>query len=186
MREASAEPIARFGKRQLGVIKVAADDRRQLEEVAHQHDLHAAERGGVCPDVAADRIHHGQGARRQHRDLIDDQHARPLDAGGQTPVGAERVEVAAGERVAHADAAPGMDGDAMTMDRSDAGGGRIGELDALPLQGVNVAVDRVGLAAARLAGEEEAGAGLEQRQRLVLGHGLDIRFGSVCCKKKQG
>ena len=68
---------------------------------------------------------------------------------------ASDVEIAAGERLAHADAAPGMNGDAMTVRGGDAGRGGIGVVDALPLEVADVAIDRMGLAAAGLAGEED-------------------------------
>ena len=120
--------------------------------------------------MAADRVDQGQAARRQHRDLVDHQHLRPLDAGGEPAIGGERIEIAGVERVAHADAAPGMDGHAMAMRGGDAGRGGIGVIDAVPLQPLDIAVDRVGLAAAGLAGEEDRCAGLEQSQRFVLCH----------------
>jgi hypothetical protein len=49
-----------------------------------------------------------------------------------------------------------MDGDAMTVRGGDASRGGIGVSDALKLQLADIAVDRVGLAAAGLAGEEDA------------------------------
>ena len=122
--------------------------------------------------MAADRIDQAQGARRQHRDLVDDEDLGLLDAGGEAAVGREQVEIAAGQGLAHADAAPGMDGDAVPVGGGDAGRGGVGIVDALPLELADIAIDRVGLAAARLAGEKDARAGPEQGQRLVLGHAI--------------
>ena len=172
MGELGAERIRPAGKRQHGVVAVPPHHRWQLEEIANQHDLQAAERRLLSPDMAADRIDQAQGACRQHRDLIDDEHLGLLDAGGEAAVGREQVEIASGERLAHADAAPGMDGDAVPVRRGDAGRGGVGIVDALPLELADIAVDRVGLAAAWLAGEKDARAGPEQGKRLVLGHAI--------------
>ena len=65
-----------------------------------------------------------------------------------------------------------MNGDAMTVGGGDAGRSGKGIVDALPLEVADVAIDRMGLAAAGLAGEENARSGLEQGKRLVLGHGF--------------
>jgi hypothetical protein len=54
----------------------------------------------------------------------------------------------------------------------DAGRGGIGVTDALKLKLADVAIDRMGLATAGLAGEEDARACLEQGKRLVLGHAI--------------
>ena len=170
MGELRAERVLAVAERQHRGLRLAADDRRQLEEIADQHHLQPAERRGHAPDVAADRVHQGQAARRQHRDLVDHQHLRPLDAGGEPAIGGERIEIAGVERLAHADAAPGMDGHAVAVRGGDAGRGGIGELDALPLQPLDVAVDRMRLAAAGLAGEKHRRAGLEQSERFVLCH----------------
>jgi hypothetical protein len=58
----------------------------------------------------------------------------------------------------------------------DASRGRIGVTDALPLQLADIAIDGMGLAAAWLAGEEDARAGPEQSKRLVLGHAICDAF----------
>ncbi len=160
-------------QRQHARLRAAADDRRKLKEVADQHHLQAAERRGHAPDMAAHRVDQSEAPRRQHRDLIDDQHFGPLDAGGETAIGGERIEIAPVQRVAHADPAPGMDGHAMPVRGGDAGRGGVGVVHALLLQPLQIAVDRVGLAAAGLAGEENGCAGLEQRQRLVLSHAFN-------------
>ena len=65
-----------------------------------------------------------------------------------------------------------MNGDAVTVGGGDAGRGGVGVVDALPLQLADIAIDRMGLAAAWLAGEEDARAGPEQGKRLVLGHAI--------------
>ena len=67
----------------------------------------------------------------------------------------------------------------MPVRGGDAGRGGIGVVDALPLQPLQIAVDRMGLAAAGLAGEEDGCAGLEQSQRLVLGHALNALWDST-------
>ena len=72
--------------------------------------------------------------------------------------------------VAHTDPAPGMDGHAMPVRGGDTGGGGIGVVHAMLLQPLQIAVDRMGLAAAGLSGEEDRGAGLEQGKSLVLCH----------------
>src|SRR6476619_5790481 len=156
-RRSARDPSMRLGK---------------LEEVAHQDHLQATERGLRCPDMTADRIDQAQGARWQHRDLIDDKDARLLDARGEAAIRGEDVEIAAGECLAYSDAAPSMNGDAMTVGGGDAGRSGKGIVDALPLEVADVSIDRMGLAAAGLAGEEYARPGLEQGKRLVLGHAL--------------
>ncbi len=123
-------------------------------------------------DVAADLVDQGERPRRQHRNLVDDEDARLLDPLGDAAIGGDGVEIAAGEGIAHADAAPGVNGDAVAMGRGDAGRGGEGDADALAPHQLHVAIDGVGLAAARLAGEEHACAGLESCERLVLGHVL--------------
>jgi hypothetical protein len=66
-----------------------------------------------------------------------------------------------------------MDGDAVPVSGGDAGRGGIGVSEALTLQLAEIAIDGMGLAAAGLAGQEDARPGLEQGKRLVLGHGLN-------------
>jgi hypothetical protein len=118
MRELCSVGMA---KRQcLMLVLRSARDRRELEEIADRHDLHPAERRGHAFDVAADRVDQREAVRRQHRDLIDDEHLGPFDARGDTPVPGERGEVALGQCIAHLDPAPGMDGDAIDMRGGDA------------------------------------------------------------------
>src|SRR4029079_2159108 len=112
----------------------------------------------------------GRAARRQHGDLVYHQHLRPLDAGDEPAIGGERIEIAGVERLAHADAAPGMDGRAVAVRGGEAVRGCLGEVDALPLQPLDVAVDRMRLAAAGLACEKHRRASLEQSERFVLCH----------------
>jgi hypothetical protein len=65
-----------------------------------------------------------------------------------------------------------MDGDAVAVGGGDAGRGGIGVADALKLELADIAIDRMGLAAAGLAGEKNARPGPEQGKRLVLGHAI--------------
>ncbi len=56
MRELRAKAIGPVAKRQRCPLGVAADHRRQLEEVADENYLEPAERGGRSPDMAANGI----------------------------------------------------------------------------------------------------------------------------------
>jgi hypothetical protein len=51
-------------ERQGIVLLAAAHDRRKLEEIADQHDLHAAERRGHALDVTADCFDQREAVRR--------------------------------------------------------------------------------------------------------------------------
>ena len=64
----------------------------------------------------------------------------------------------------------------MTVGGGDACRGGVGVTDALPLQFADIAIDGMGLAAAGLAGEEDARAGPEQGKGLVLGHAICDAF----------
>ncbi len=173
MGKGCAEAVVLIGEVQhAGLGDAPARHRGQLKEISDQDHLQPAEGRGRFADVTAHRVHQGQAARRQHRDLVDDQDTGLFDSSGEPAVGGKHIQITAGERVAHADAAPGVNGDAMAMRGGDPGRGGIGVVDAGPGQVPEIAVDRMGLAAAGLAGEEDAGPGLEQRQRLVLRHCL--------------
>jgi hypothetical protein len=82
MGELGAERLRAAGKRQHGIVAVTAHHRRKLEEIADQHHLQAAERRLYASDMTADGIDQVQRPRRQHRDLIDDEHLGLFDAGG--------------------------------------------------------------------------------------------------------
>ena len=110
---------------------------------------------GRSPDMAAYRVDQAQAPRREHRDLVDHQHVRLLDAGREPAIGRKQVEVARAQALPHADPAPGMDGHAVPVGRGDAGRGGIGVRDAPLLQPLQIAVDGVRLAAAGLTGEED-------------------------------
>ena len=64
----------------------------------------------------------------------------------------------------------------MTVRRRDPGRGGESDVEAEAPRVVAVTVDGVGLAAAGLAGEEDRCAGLQQCERLVLGHAFWGRF----------
>ena len=170
MRELRAERILAVGKRQHRDLRLTPHDRRKLEEIADQHDLQSAERRGDAPDMPANRIDQAKAPRRKHRDLVDHQHARLLDAGREPAIGREQVEVARAQVLPHADPTPGMDGHAMAVGRGDAGRGGIGVGDASLLQPLQIAVDGVRLTAAGLPGQEDRRAGFEQSERFVLCH----------------
>ena len=67
-----ARSVGVVAERQHVGIVVPAYHRRKLEEIADQHDLHAAERRRGSSDMAADLVDQREAARRQHRDLVDD------------------------------------------------------------------------------------------------------------------
>jgi len=155
MSEFGAEGVITVGQRQHGRPRALAHDRRQLEEIADQHDLHSTKRGTAPLDVAADRIDQTETLRWQHRDFVNDQHFCPLDAGNKPAIGGEHVQITGVECLAHADPAPGVDGHAMPVRGRDAGRGGVGVFDAFLLQPTEVAIDSVSFAAAGLAGEED-------------------------------
>ena len=66
-----------------------------------------------------------------------------VDAGSEAAVGRQHIEIAAGEGLTHADAAPGVNGDAVAVGGGDAGRGGVGVVDALPLQLADIAIDRM-------------------------------------------
>ncbi len=94
-----------FGGRGDDVVVPSGDaDRRQLEEVAGEHDLHAAERARITPDDAADLIDHVEQPGVQHRDLVDDEDVGVLDLA--PAAGPDEFEQRFSQRGGHADAAP--------------------------------------------------------------------------------
>jgi len=56
MSELGAEGLLSGGERQHARLRAASDHRRELEKVADQHHLQAAERRGDAPDVTANCV----------------------------------------------------------------------------------------------------------------------------------
>src|SRR5699024_7514202 len=141
---------------------VIGHHRRQLVQIAHQHQLYPAEgRAGpraVQLERGGERI---EQVRPHHRRLVDDERVQLLQRLREAP----RVVAAAAHRLlgdAEREGEQAVDRVPVHVQRRDPRGR---DRDRGALGGFEVVTDQRGLAGARLAGEEEVVAGVQVLER---------------------
>ena len=156
------EEVRRLVVRREVLGRTVLDDRRKLQQVTHEHDLHPAERLALArPEALERRRDHVEHIGAHHRRLVDheclqrpDRLHEPARAVG---AGADVVQVRRGLEAEQA-----VDRVALDVERRDARGR--GDHDTA-VGGLEEVPHERRLAGARLAREEQVLAGLEELQR---------------------
>ena len=134
-------------------------NRRQLEEVAGQHDLDASERAWVATHFAADLVDHVEQPCVQHGNLVDDEDVRSLNLAFAP--GFDEFEQTRAQGGGHADATPRMDGLAVDMRGGDACGRGDCHAGAVGPSLADELVQDIGLTGTGRTGQEHVRAGVQ-------------------------